>query len=62
MRITIEPTAGNVPGQHKVVVENKFDDTSMVGVWELLMHALLGWGFSQETIDRFINQEAGNGA
>jgi len=58
MRITLEPTGGNVPLQHKVVVETDYDDMSLDDVFELFEMALKAWGFAECSINEYFGDES----
>lgn len=57
MRITIEPTAGNVPGQHSVTVGTYHDDVTLQDAIDLMRAALMAWGYSEQGIAEYLDIE-----
>ena len=46
MKITIEPTTGELPTQHGVTITTPSDDHNLTSMLELLEYALRAYGFS----------------
>ena len=59
MKITIEPTDAN-PCHNTVSVANDYDEINIERAFDIIESALLAWGFSQETIDRFYDASKEN--
>lgn len=59
MKITLEPTDPPGPNRNpKVVIETDTDPPIVGGVIEqVVVPALLAWGFSQDLIDQYLDTE-----
>ena len=58
MRITMEPTEGvegETKPQHKVIVEVRSDELTLMEVGDLLHGMLVAWGFHHESVDELLN-------
>jgi hypothetical protein len=59
MKLTLEPTGPPGPHRHlKVTVETNHDDHTIDEVIDnVVVPALLAWGFTQKTIDNYLDDE-----
>lgn len=55
MRITIAPSAGNVPDQHSVTIQTNHDDIILDDAIELMRAALIAWGYSPEGVAAYLD-------